>query len=174
MELQYKKTMEENNLKLSDLPEDAQTGIDNINDVLKGIAMLERKGKQPTPKTLKKIKAMDKWVYYEILDHLQGTDNNEDKMPEDSKQVLEEIKQQVDEKPQVTPEQTMGIDIENDFAKMIESGKKDYTIEEIKSLSSKAYNVLFNTYEKGAENGIKTNRFALLETQAGIFTLTKN
>ena len=47
MEFKYKKLMEENDLALNQIPEDAKTGIDEINKVLRGITMRERAG---TPK----------------------------------------------------------------------------------------------------------------------------
>ena len=147
MELQYQKAMEENDLQLSDLPEDAITGIENINDVLKAVKMLEKSGKLPTPKTMKKLKAMDKWVYYEILDHLHGTDKNEDEIPED---------------------------IEGQLESMMKSGKTTWSFNEIKQHAKKTWDVLFNSYEEGGENGIKTNKYSLIETEEHIFTLKNN
>ena len=91
MELKYKEALEEHDLSISELPEDAKIGITNINDVLKGIAMLEKKGKQPSQATYNKVRAMDKWVYYEILDYLNDTDKNEDEIPFESEEILEEI-----------------------------------------------------------------------------------
>ena len=60
--------MQEYDLSFGELPEDARTGIEQIKDVEKAINMLSNRGKKPTDKTLKKLRAMDKWVYYEILD----------------------------------------------------------------------------------------------------------
>ena len=55
MEYQYIKAMEEFDLSYGELPEDAQTGIDQIKDVEKAINMLKSRGKNPTDKTLKKL-----------------------------------------------------------------------------------------------------------------------
>ena len=41
--------------------------------------MLEKSGKKPTAKTIRKVKAMDKWVCYEIYDQVNDTDKNEEK-----------------------------------------------------------------------------------------------
>ena len=73
MDLKYKKEMEKHGLSYAELPEDAQTGIDAINDVLRGFNMLEKKGQRPSAKAVKKLNAMDKWVYYEILDVVNDT-----------------------------------------------------------------------------------------------------
>ena len=93
MELQYENALEEYNLTIADLSDDAKIGIENINSVLKGVNMLQKSGKQVSDKTISKIKAMDKWVYYEILDQVQGSDENEDELPYDEDEVLEEAEQ---------------------------------------------------------------------------------
>ena len=185
MELQYQKAMAEYNLAYKDLPEDAQVGIDNIRDVQKGITMLEKKGKQVQPKTLKKISAMDKWVYYEILDHVQGTDENDDDMGVDAKQVVKEIKQQAGETKaetvvvaeltaELTAEQKKALAIENELEAMHKSGRKEWDIDSINSAAPKAYAELFEAYdEDDKENGVETSRYRLVETDDKIFTITK-
>jgi hypothetical protein len=89
MEFKYKKLMEENGLTLNQIPEDAKTGVDEINKVLRGITMRERAGKKVLPMTLKKLATMDKWVTYEILDYLHDTDKNDDDIPFEADDVLE-------------------------------------------------------------------------------------
>ena len=71
MEFKYIEELKNNGLSINDLPEDAQTGIDQLKNILKGLNMLEKSGKKQTQKTLRKIKAMDKWVCYEIYDHIK-------------------------------------------------------------------------------------------------------
>jgi hypothetical protein len=51
--LGYEKLMEENNLKLSDLNEEARIGIKTITDVKKSINMLEKKGKTVSEDVIK-------------------------------------------------------------------------------------------------------------------------
>jgi hypothetical protein len=175
MELQYENAMEEYDLKYNDLPEDAQTGIDNIKDVLKGLAMLEKKGKKASAKTLKKLKAMDKWVYYEILDHVQGTDNNDEEMEVDADEVIEDINQEAKEgSAETNVPDKVGVEIEVELQKMMESGTKEWSIEQVKSVAKKTYNVLFDNYEEGDENGIRTSKYSLIETKPKIFTISKN
>ena len=180
MELQYQKAMAEYNLAYKDLPEDAQVGIDNIRDVQKGITMLEKKGKQVQPKTLKKISAMDKWVYYEILDHVQGTDENDDDMGVDAKEVVKEIKQQAGElksesaAPELTADQKKALAIEAELEAMFKSGTKEWDIDSINTAAPKTYAELFEAYDdEDKENGVATSRYSLLETSERIFTITK-
>jgi len=177
MELRYEKAMEEYNLSYADLSEDAKVGIEGIKDVMKGVSMMERKGKKVTPKTMNKIKTMDKWVYFEILDQIHGTDENEDEMPEDPEEVMQEIQEQAQgaEQPkQMTEEEKVGYEIDAELKKMFESGKKEWSIEEVKSAAKKTYNVLFDTYEEGDENGIKTTNYSLLEQGEQTFVISKN
>lgn len=175
MELQYQKAMEENDLQLSDLPEDAITGIENINDVLKAVKMLEKSGKLPTPKTMKKLKAMDKWVYYEILDHLHGTDQNEDEIPEDSEDIVDEIEEQSSKGlAEANKINESSVFIEGQLESMMKSGKTTWSFNEIKQHAKKTWDVLFSSYEEGGENGIKTNKYSLIETEEHIFTLKTN
>lgn len=177
MELRYEKAMEEYDLSYADLSEDAKTGVDGIKDVLKGIAMLEKRGKKVTQKTINKLKAMDKWVYYEILDQVQGTDENEDEMPENPEEVVDEIKEQAQggEQPkQLTEDEKKGYEIDAELKKMFDSGKKEWSIDEVKSAAKKTYNILFDTYEEDGENGIKTSNYSLLETGEQTFVISKN
>jgi hypothetical protein len=90
MELQYENALEEYNLTVADLSEHAKIGIENINSVLKGVNMLQKSGKQVSDKTISKIEAMDKWVYYEILDQVKGSEDNVDELPYEDDEVLEE------------------------------------------------------------------------------------
>ena len=56
MELQYIKALKEHSLRVNDLPEDAQTGISEINKILKGFSMIEKRGLKPTQSAMKNIK----------------------------------------------------------------------------------------------------------------------
>lgn len=168
MELKYKEALEEHNLTISELPEDAKIGIANINDVLKGINMLEKKGKQPSQQTFNKVRAMDKWVYYEILDYLNDTDKNEDEIPYESDEVLDEINEE--EAPKVDG---TGLKVEADLEKMFQTGKKVWKIDEIKSSSNLIFDIIFDNFDEEEENGVETNKYKLIETDEEIFTLSK-
>lgn len=169
MELKYVKALRENNLKVSDLPEDAQTGISEINKVLKGFAMIERKGRKPTAGSIKKLQAMDKWVYYEILDYMHDTDNNDDDMPLDAEDVLEDMNDaKVNDEPKVDQ---AGLQIDAELDSLYQSGKREFTIDEIKNQARKAYKEIWDSYEPGDENGIVTSKYSLIENDDELFVL---
>jgi len=176
MELKYVKALRENDLKISDLPEDAQTGISEINKVLKGFAMIERKGRKPLPASIKKLQAMDKWVYYEILDYLHDTDNNDDDMPVDADDVLDDLKDKPKGKYEpknddvIAPDAT-GLAIDQELDVLYASDKKSFTIDEIKSRASKTYKEIWDNYEPGDDNGIVTSKYSFLENDDELFEL---
>ncbi len=198
MELQYVKALEKHKLKKSDLPEDAQIGIGSIEEALRALTMLEKKGKKPLDKTLKKLKAMDKWVYYEILDHLNDTEENEEEMPITPKELVDDVKQQAaaanippvvvppvaNKKPEVPPVQnktnntetqtgveTLGIEIETELEELHKAGVSQLTFDELKSKAKKTYSLIFDTYDETGDNGVQTTKFSLLETEPKVFTL---
>ena len=112
MELKYVAELEKYDLSVSDLPEDAKVGIEQINQVQRAISMLEGKGKSPSQKTLNKLKAMDKWVSYEIIDFANETDKNDDDMPYDSDEIVDEIEDEMEENEEVVSTDPKGIEIE--------------------------------------------------------------
>ena len=97
MELKYLNAMEENGLKQADLPKDAKIGIKQINQILKALKMLEKTGKNIKPETFEKLATLDKWVYYEILDHIHDTNKNDEEKPVEAKEVIEEMKENAEE-----------------------------------------------------------------------------
>lgn len=172
MELLYKKSMEEYGLSYEELPEDAQLGIDQVNEVLKSQRMLEKVGKSLTSRALKKLKLYDKWVHLEILDFVYETDNNKAPAPN-----LEDVEDEIEDKLNGDEDEDMddndntqddattqkGLRIESELETMYANGKLSSTIEEIKRLAPTTYNHLFDTYEAGEENGVVTTRFSLIE-----------
>jgi hypothetical protein len=188
MELQYEKAMKENGLEYNDLNEEAKVGIIEINKSLRAISLKGENGKPPSKTTVNKIKTMDKWVYYEILDMLQDTDNNEDEIPYDSEDVIEEIEEErnnymEDEKEEVEEkvnkpkqmEQPKGDanKINFELENLFKNNKLEVTINEIKSLAPNIYNILFEIYEKGEENGVETSQYRLVEFEEQKYKLTK-
>jgi hypothetical protein len=173
MEFQYKKELEKNGLTVAELPEDAQTGIDQINDVLKGFRMLEKRGQKPTPKALKKLKAMDKWVTYEIYDYLHDTDKNDDDIPFDAEDVLDgdQNEPKGDKGESNVEVDPIGLKIDAELEQLYASGKTVFSIEELGNNAKETYNVLFDSYEDGEENGVVTSRFSLIEGNDKKFTL---
>ena len=184
MELQYLNALEEYNLDVNDLPEDAQIGIEQINNVIKNIELCEKKGTLVKEATFKKLKAMDKWVYYEILDVVNETEENDDEMPYEEEDFTEELNEPIHELQEEEEEEDdddnyaegdklLGERIEEDFNEMHKNGKTSFSMEELKSLSKTAYDVIFNSYEEDEDNGIETTNFSLIEHSEYQFTLTK-
>lgn len=169
MEFQYKKLMEENDLKLKELPQDAQTGISEIAKVLRGIQMRERDGKKVLPATLSKIKAMDKWIAYEILDHLHDTDKNDDEIPFEADDVLNDDKK---EENKVDSKETQtGLKIEAELDKLLAAGETTLSIDELRSKAPTTYSEIWDNYEDGEENGIVTSKYSLIEDNEYEFNL---
>jgi hypothetical protein len=170
MEMKYLKAMEENNLSFSDLPEDAQTGINEINKSLKGFKLLATRGRKPTPASVKKLQTLDKWVYYEILDYLHDTDKNDDDMPVDADDVLDGLKP--GEKPSNEPQpDALGLQIDAELDALFATGKKAFTIDDVKSQARKTYKEIWDNYEPDDENGIITSKYSFLENQDELFEL---
>lgn len=172
--------MAKHNLKVSDLPEDAQIGIDSITDALKGVKMQEAKGREISPKAKKKIEAMDKWVLYEIYDMVNDTDKNEDEIPFDEDDVLNDLKETENKEPKTTIKETndvtnnnVGDKIDADLVIAYKSGKNKISLADLESISKTAYDVIWKSYDDTGENGITTSNFTLIETEEEVFTLTK-
>jgi hypothetical protein len=167
----YEQLMQEHNLSISDLPEDAKIGITTLKDIEKSVKMAEKKGNTVSDKTLAKIKANDKWVVKEILDFIDETDENEDDMPYDGDEIEEEIDEEYEEpQPQNS---ALGQSIEKELTEMFNSGKKEWTTNQIKSGFKNTYNTLFDNYDDDGENGIETSNFRLIESGDELFTISK-
>jgi hypothetical protein len=168
MELQYVKALEQYGLKESELSEDAMVGVQQIKDVIKMMTLAEKQGKSISEKTFKKVKTLDKWVYYEILDQVNDTDKNEDEAPVDSEEIIEDIKNESKQAPSLDPK---GLEIDAELTNMYKSGKTEWTLEEIKSSARKTWNTIWDTYESDGDNGVQTSKFSLIETDVETFTL---
>lgn len=178
MEYAYVKLMQENNLTLNDLNEDAINGINTIKDIEKSINMLAKRGKNVSAKIISKVKSNDKWVCGEILEILDGKERNTtDDVPFDKEEIIEQIDDEnkdidneIDETESVDP---IGIKIDSELDLAYMNGNTRISLEDLKNVSHTAYDVIFNNYETNTRNGIETTYFELLETDKYVFTLTK-
>jgi hypothetical protein len=168
MELQYEKALKQYGLSVNDLPEDAKNGIDAIQEVLKAQKMLEKRGKEISPKTIARTKSLDKWVYYEILDVVNDTDNNDD-LNENPDELIDTAEEEA-KKTQANPE---GLIVEQELEKMYEGGRLTVNIDELKSVAPKTFDIIFDNYDEEEENGVTTSKFSLLEKEPELFELTK-
>jgi transcriptional regulator with XRE-family HTH domain len=168
----YSKLMQQHNLTMDDLSEDAKIGISQIKDVEKGIRMTEARGKSITPATISKIKAMDKWIVSEILDSINDTDDNDDEMPFDADDIEEDLNGDNPDNSNESPENlALGTKIDVDLRKAFESGKTSITFDELKTISPTAWKVVFDNYDDTGDNGLETSHYSLLETSENNFTL---
>jgi hypothetical protein len=163
MEFQHEKEMQKHGLTYSDLPEDAQTGIDQIADIKKALNMLEKSGKKASPKTIKKVKAMDKWVCYEIYDHVNETNKNNEEMPYNEEEVIDEIEGQVKDDMEANVNNSKGMQVEQEIKNLYDNGVKTIDIEELKTKAPTCYDILFDTYDPEEENGLETTNYSLIE-----------
>lgn len=196
MELKYVKAMQQFGIAEKNLPQDAKIGVKQIKSILKKIEKAENSGKNVGKPTLNKVNAMDKWVYYEILDMVNETDKNEDEMPYSEEDFENEFQEEMvgqeddEEEDESEPEEddeeedddddnyaegdkSIGERIEVDFNEMYKNGKTKISLEQLKSLSKSAYDVIFGGYDEDGDNGIETTNFSLIETSEYEFTLTK-
>ena len=133
MELKYLQALEEYNVSPKNLPADIKTGINLIQDILRGLATIEKKGMSPKPETMKKLIALDKWVYYDILDFVNETDNNDDNMPVDGKEVVEDIKEQIKEAEVDQKELQLGLKIESELEALHKANVESVDIDTLRS-----------------------------------------
>lgn len=152
---------------------------------------LERKGNSISPETFKKLKALDKWVYYEILDFINDTDQNQEQMPYEADEITEEMQNDSDtefsqedeqqddetdddgESNYIEGDTNLGNRIDLELNTLFSTGKTTFSMEELKIDAKAAYNVIFDNYDHDSKNGIETSNFKLVETEEEVFKLTK-
>ena len=115
--------------------------------------------------------------------YIHDTYKNADDIPHDADEIVDDIKdtaQKLDEKEAKTESKEevveldehtkLGLKIEEGFSKMI-AEKTEWDIEEIRKNNKPAYDLLFETYEEGEDNGITTSNFSLIEQDDLSYTL---
>ena len=71
----------------------------------------------------------------------------------------------MDKDLELTAEQKLGLAIETELEKLFNTGKSNFSIEEIEPLAPKTYDVLYDVCEEqDSENGIETSKFKLIES----------
>ena len=172
MDLIYLDALKEHKLKVSELPEDARVGITEITNIVKGFQMAERKGRKPTPQAMRKLKTIDKWVYYEILDYLNDTDKNKADIPFSADDVLDELEDNKEPKKEEQAD-PVGLAIDQELSSLAGAGKTQITLDELRTSAPKAYKEIWDSYETGEENGIVTSHYSLIENDDEIFILKR-
>jgi hypothetical protein len=139
MELGYEKLMRENNLKLSDLNEDARNGIANVKAVMVVVNREANKGKSVSDLTWSKVRTNDKWICGEILETLDGkTRNNDDEAPYTEDDIIDEIEDEENNNEQENFADPTGIQIDSDFDIAFKNGNTKLSLEDIKITSPTA------------------------------------
>jgi hypothetical protein len=167
MKYAYEKLMEENNLTIAELPADAKQGINQIKKIEKAIKLVQSRGKSVSNDTINQIRVNDKWIVREILDYLEDKDIDRGEMPNSAEDVIESIEE--DNTPAADPK---GLKIDKELKALFDAGKTSLTIDEIRSSARNAYDVIFETYERGGDNGVETSYYSLIEQQDGDYSLT--
>jgi hypothetical protein len=188
IQLQYVNELEKYDLQVKDLTEDGKTGVREIKKTLDFIKLGEKKGKVPSADVLKKIKTIDKWVCFEIYDMVEDTDENDDEIPHDSEEIIEDLEEEYaededdedsekDEQPEnvkkVLKTNADGNRINSELVELGKSGKNEYTIDEIKRFAPTTYKAIFDVYQKGEQNGVQTHTYSLIEFEEQKYKLTK-
>ena len=176
----YEKLLDENNLKVTDLPKDAQIVIKSIKQIANAVRMTEKRGQNVSQAVRDKIKVNDKWVVREILDYLEDEETHFEDLPNPAPAVLKEIKEDAEEttaEVPLTPEQIQGKKIDVELKHLFDDGEVvDYTYssEDLRHLATTTYFTIFDSYDDDEENGIVTSNFKLLETpESEVFKLSK-
>jgi hypothetical protein len=66
-----------------------------------------------------------------------------------------------------------GATIDADLKVAYDGNKKTITMDELKSVSKTAYDIIFNSYDDSGDNGVVTSNYSLIETDENVFTLSK-
>tara|TARA_R110000751_G_scaffold258936_4_gene358299 strand:+ start:3805 stop:4329 length:525 start_codon:yes stop_codon:yes gene_type:complete len=170
----YEKLMSDNNLSKDELPADAITGIRSIQQIANAMKMTEKRGQTVSQNVKDKLKANDKWVVREILDHLEDTDNNSADLPNPAIEVVDSLNEKAP--PAAPAPDPKGIKIDNELANLYEKGDDyhfQFTIEELRDLAKTTYQTIFSTYNESEKNGVITSNFSLLEENTEVFKLQK-
>jgi len=167
----YENLLDEYNLSVNELPEDARLGIKSIKQIANAKKMTEARGQNVSQTVLNKIKANDKWVSREIIDFVNDRETNTDDLPAPADETIILIKEETTE---LTTDQKIGLKIENELEFLHEQfGEENLTIEQIRPAKT-TYKTIFDNYETGGNNGVSTSKFNLIEADNEIFTLQKN
>ena len=168
MQYGYEKMMDEYDLEYSELPKDAKVGIQAIKKIEKAIHMAESKGNDISQDTIEKIRANDRWVMSEILDYVNDTDDNDDDMPYDEEEIVEDLKE---DGKKIIPQ--INLQIEDELKSLYSTGQRKFTIDELGDSAQTVYNAIFDHYDDDEDNGVQTSNYSLIEKNDNLFHLSK-
>jgi hypothetical protein len=174
MQLGFEKLMSSYDIELTDLDDDVQTGIKQLETLKKSVESKRRIGQEITPETLKKIKFLDSSIIREILDYIEENDLEEGSEEEeeddndfsDDNNDNEEEEEESDE-DENEYDMNLGDLLDQEFTAMKKSGKTEFSMDYLRSNSPSIYQVIWDNYDDGEENGIQTSNFTFTETEIG-------
>lgn len=186
MELQYVKLMEANNLDESGLSDKAKVGVKELKKALAGVALSERNGRTVSKSVVDKIEMLDENIVSLIERDLAAKNDAKAKADADAKakadaeaakakEDAEKAKstQKTDNVEEVKAADPKGVKIDQDLAEALKNGKNKVSLAELKSISKTAYDIIFDSYEDGGQNGVETSHYSVIETEKEVFTISK-
>ncbi len=186
IKLNYVKMLEDNGVTASELPARAVLGIKGIQDIIKLVALNEKQGRKITNHTLEKIKANDEWVCRDIDDYVKGKKTNTDPIPNKPADIIADIKNpdpapvvtndppKVDEPKADEPKpDARGTKADAELKALLDQGKDKITLDELKVQAKSSYDIIFDAYKEGEENGFDTTYYSVRETEKQVFTISK-
>ena len=175
MQLGFEKLLSSYDIDITDLDDDVQTGIKQLETLKKSVESKRRIGQEITPETLKKIKFLDSSIIREILDYIEENDLEEDNEEEeeddndfsDDDNDNEEEEEEESDEDENEYDMNLGDLLDQEFTAMKKSGKTEFSMDYLRSNSPNIYQVIWDNYDEGEENGIQTSNFTFTETEIG-------
>lgn len=173
MERGYQKLIREHGLNEQDLPKDVKVLISSIRASEKAIKLNLDKGKKVSESANDKVRLMDEQAVYKILDYIEEQDEDEEEDELEQQRQEEENKNNEDHKENPKQPDPKGLKIDQELSAAVLAGKTKLTQEEFKEVAPVAYNLVFDNYEQGQENGIQTSFYSVIEKE-NLFHISKN
>lgn len=185
MQLGFEKLMSSYDISINDLDEDVQTGIKQLETLKKSVESKRRIGQEITTETLKKIKFLDSSIIREILDYIEENDleegneedeedSNDNEFSDDNEENEEDSDENEEEDDENEYDMNLGDLLDQEFTAMKKSGKTEFSMDYLRSNSPNIYQVIWDNYDDGEENGIQTSNFTFTETEIGSQTFKIN
>lgn len=166
--LAYEKLMEDEGITLDELPQDAKTSITSVKQVAHTIKMTTQRGQKPTEATLEKLRVSDKNAVREILDYMddiEGEDGKDGKGGEPPPLIVpEKVEQSIS--PEDKAKKDEGMRYESEMDALHKTGVTSFGSAELKAGAPNCFKKIFNDYEQGQPNGIRTSKYELIEDQS--------
>lgn len=177
MERGYQILLRENDLTEAELPKDAKVLISSIRDGEKAMKLNSSKGKTITETAKDKLRLLDEQAVAKILEYIEEKEEQEElrkkEQEEEERKKNEGKLQKTEESKNAEEPDAKGLKVDQELAAAILAGKTKLTQEELKELAPVAYDLVFDNYEQGGENGVQTSFYSLIEKE-NLFHISKN